>query len=96
MHRGSGTRLLIWTKPFPLGFCGSVQHSGENLHSGVSGFKRVRAGDELSHSECKHYEHTRTKYAWYVTPAQTDRVQRKRKPPAVCIVFARARCTLPS
>lgn len=34
-------------------------------------FKKVQAGDDLSHSECKRYEHWLPKYAWYVILAQT-------------------------
>lgn len=30
-HAGSGTRLQIWTKLFPFGFCRNVKHSGMNV-----------------------------------------------------------------
>lgn len=69
MHRGSGTRLLIWTNHFPSAFV--VMFSTLARTCACVWFKKVQAGDDLSHAECKHYEHTLPEYAWYVIPAQT-------------------------
>ena len=66
MQLCSGAQLLIWIKTFPLGSCGYVQQSCANIW-----FKKVQAGDDFSHSECKHYGHRLPKYAWYVILVQT-------------------------
>lgn len=54
MHLGKRTDSLIWTKSLRL--C-----PGKNVP-----LSEKVAGGDLLHSECKHYERSLPKYAWYV------------------------------